>query len=43
MTADERTIQTGMMAAAETFGFDRGTWAETGEGKSLVSFWADIS
>lgn len=42
MTVDERTIQTGMIAAAETFGFDLGAWAETGEGKSsLVSFCAD--
>lgn len=42
MTADERMIQTGMIAAAETFSFGRETWAETGDGKSsLESFCAD--
>jgi hypothetical protein len=44
MTADERMIQTGMIAAAETLDVGRGAWAETGEGKSpLGSFCTDKS
>lgn len=44
MTADESAIQTGIMAAAVTFGFGLETWAEIGGGKSLSeSFCEDKS